>query len=107
MLVRAFQVHERRIAEAEVLGQHGAMAGARLEPDVEDVSLLAERRAAALGADSRRGCQFLHGLGEPGVGAVGAEQGTEVAHGLGVQEAAYGRSCSRARGWARPTTAAG
>ena len=41
------------IAQAEVLVvEHGAMARARLEPDVEDVALLAERRAAAL----RAGC---------------------------------------------------
>ena len=46
MLVGAFQVHERRDSPGRSSGrEHRAVARARLEPDVEDVPLLAERRS--------------------------------------------------------------
>ena len=86
MLVGAFEVHESRIAQVEVLRQHGAVARARLEPDVEDVPLLAERRPAALRAGGARREQFLDRPGEPGVGSLGAEQVAEMADGLGREQ---------------------
>ncbi len=107
MLVGAFQVHEGGIAQAEVLGEHGAMARARLEPDVEDVALLAERRSAALRAGRAGREQLLDRAGEPGVGPLRAEQVAEVADGLGRQQLGRGRTCSPARGSARPRTAGG
>ena len=67
VLVGPLEIHERGIAQAEILRKHGAMARARLEPDVEDVSLLAERRAAALRAGRLRRYQLLDRPGEPGV----------------------------------------
>ena len=75
VLIRALQVHEGGIAQVEILRQNAAMAGARLEPDVEDVSLLAERRPAALGADGAGRNQLLDRPGEPDVGSFGCETG--------------------------------
>ena len=84
------------IAQPEILGQHGAMARSRLEPDVEDVAFLPERRAAALGTGCARRRQLLDRPGEPGVGSLGAEEIAEMADRLGGQELVMtGRAAER------------
>ncbi len=47
MLVAAFEVHVRRPAQIRLTGQYRFVARARVEPDVEDVALAFELRAAA------------------------------------------------------------
>ena len=64
MLVGAFEVHEGGVAAQAVarLVEHGAVARAGLEPDVEDVALLAEAvpphfgQVAPGGTSSSTGC---------------------------------------------------
>src|SRR5262249_44301474 len=48
VLVAAFEIHVRRPGQLRPEGQHSLMARPGVEPDVEDVSLALERRAAAV-----------------------------------------------------------
>ncbi len=50
VLVVAFQVHVAGRSELRPLFQHGRMADARVEPDVENIYFLGELRAAAVRA---------------------------------------------------------
>ena len=55
VLIAALQVHLRRPAQVILRSQHSQMAGAGVEPDVQNVTFLPELPVAALGAPSHRG----------------------------------------------------
>src|SRR5690606_16231943 len=74
VLVGALNVEVRRPAQARPLGQHGGVAGARVEPYVLGIGLLAELPAPALGALGPRRHYGRCRLVEPGVGAFPPEQ---------------------------------
>ena len=59
--------------QAVFFGEDGEMAGAGIEPDVENVGFLAEGCAAALGALAAGAHEFGGGFGIPNVGGVLAE----------------------------------
>ena len=73
VLVAALQVHVGRPAQPFAALQHGRVRRARVEPDVEDVRLLAERAAAALRAAEALGQQRRGVAVVPGVGALALE----------------------------------
>jgi hypothetical protein len=78
ILVAAFEVHVGRPGEVVFLGQDGEVAGAGIEPDIEDVALLLKFGAAAVGAGVAGAEEFLGGAFVPDVGGVFAEQVDDV-----------------------------
>ena len=74
VLVVALEVEVGRPAQFRVDGQHGLVARARVEPDVEDVLLALERRPAARRAREPGRQEVLDRALVPGLGAVLLEQ---------------------------------
>src|SRR5687767_11465620 len=70
MLVAALEVHVRRPGQVRVAREYGLVAGARIEPDVENVALALECGAAAARTGEARGQEFLDGPLVPRVRAV-------------------------------------
>src|SRR5215212_1185426 len=79
MLVVAFDVDVAGPGQLRAALQHGDVRAAGVEPDVEDVGLLAERRAAAFRAGAAGADEVLGRMLVPGVGALFAE---DVHHAL-------------------------
>ena len=78
VLIAAFEIHVGRPGKAEALVEDGEVARTGIEPDVENVVLLAEGAAAALGAGVARGQEFGGRALIPDVGAVLAEEGDDA-----------------------------
>ena len=74
VLVGALEVELGRPAQLGARLEHGGVAAARVEPDVEDVGLLAEALAAALRAARARGQELARGARVPLVGAVASRK---------------------------------
>ena len=70
VLIASLEIHVRRPAELRRAGKDRFMARSRIEPDVEDVPLAFERRAAAGGARKSLRQEFLDGAFVPGVSVV-------------------------------------
>src|SRR5690606_8029268 len=79
VLVRALEVEVGGGAEKIAALQHRGEGDARIEPDVEDVLLLAEARAAA-GAAALIAGEVGGGPGEPGVAALLLEEPRRALH---------------------------
>ena len=84
ILIAAFQIHVGGLPVAEDLRQDGGLRGAGLKPDVDDVHLLAEGGAAAVGAAGSGRDDLGGGTGVPGVGALARKQIDDGAVGGGV-----------------------
>src|SRR5581483_11994399 len=78
VLVRALEVEVGGEPQLRPLLEHGRMAHARVEPDVEDVALLAEALPAARRAAEAGRQQLLRRPREPGVRALALEDRSDV-----------------------------
>ena len=85
--------------------QHGLVARAGVEPDIEDVALALELGAAAGGAREPLRDELLDRPLVPGVGAVGVEDRRRLLHEAQVSAVLHRTSCSRRRGSALPRRA--
>ncbi len=74
ILIAAFDVEIGGPGQSFVSFEHGQMARSGIEPDVENVGLFAEARAAAFGARRLRADQFFGGALVPDVGRVFGEE---------------------------------
>src|SRR4051812_35085389 len=74
MLVAAFRVEVGGPGKSGLLAEHGGMARARLEPHVDDVHFLLERRCAAVRTLRSFGNDGRSLFCVPGIGAFPREQ---------------------------------
>ena len=58
ILIAALDIHVRRPGKAEAFIEHGQMAGAGIEPDIQNIALFAKLRRAAFTADDTGGQQL-------------------------------------------------
>src|SRR5581483_2047842 len=78
VLIAAFEIHVGAAAEARIGLDHGRMAHAGVEPDVQDIFFLGELRAAAAGALESRGRKLGRRADKPGVRPFALEDRGDV-----------------------------
>ena len=105
MLIAALEIHVGRPRQLRAKRQDRFVARSGVEPDVEDVHLALERRAAARRAGQPVGHELLDRPLVPRVGAVRVEHRRRLLDQRRRQDAPRRTSCSRPPGSARPRRA--
>ena len=97
VLIAAFDVHIRGPGQFVGGGEHGQVARAGIEPDIQNVGFLAELGGAALGASHAGRQQFGGGALIPDVGGVFGEKLHNAIQDFAIGDAARGNGRNRRR----------